>query len=80
MPNIRPITLDCDDLAPSVIVRQQPHPFNVDEPECWITTVTFGTYPNEVSLVFQTPDRDGGLDLVGQVANRIINQASLVVA
>ena len=73
MPTIRPVTLDCHDTAPNVAVRQQEHPLGADEPECWITTVTIGSYPTEMHLVFQTDTPAEGVDLVADTANALFN-------
>jgi hypothetical protein len=74
--NLRPVTLDCDDTTPAVSVRQQPHPFEADTPDFWITTVEIGSYPNEIHLVWQTPTREQGMDMVGELANNVINGAA----
>ena len=68
MPTIRPVTLDCHDTAPNVAVRQQEHPLGADEPECWLTTVTIGSYPTEMHLVFQTDTPAEGIAIIDELA------------
>ena len=73
MPTIRPITLHCDDTAPKVSVRQQAHPLHADDPECWITTVELGSYPNQIHLTFETDTPGEGVELVNVLVRRLVN-------
>lgn len=60
-PQLRPVTLDCDSGPCTVAVRQQPYPLDSVEPESWLTTISFGEYPNRIDISLEHPTPEEGI-------------------
>jgi hypothetical protein len=71
--NLRPISLACGNAALPVDVRQQPHPLGALKPDCYITTIQVGVYPNEIQLVWETATPGAGLELARTFGNAVFN-------
>ena len=79
MPTIRPVTLDCHDTAPEVVVRQQPYPLADDKPtEFWTTHVTLGSYPDTVQLVWTTDTPAEGIAIIDELVGTLTRASASI--
>jgi len=66
-----PIRLRCGRDIPTIRVTQQPYK---DEcgPDCWITVVYIGDYPNQILLDLKSDTPADGIDAVALIAHGIL--------